>query len=67
MDKQLRDGNGKLVGFVRSYSDRDELRNVNGTLKGFYYHKLKKKSEWFGLGSLKPNLKNQTLLSNIWF
>lgn len=40
MDKQLRDGNGKLVGFVRSYGDRDELRNVNGTLKGFYYHKL---------------------------
>ena len=34
MDKQLRDGNGKLVGFVRSYGDRDELRNVNGTLKG---------------------------------
>ena len=40
MDKQLRDRSGKLVGFMRSYGDRDEIRNVNGTLKGFYYHKL---------------------------
>jgi hypothetical protein len=40
MDKQLRDKNAKLVGFIRSYSDRDEIRSVNGTLKGFYYYKL---------------------------
>ena len=40
MDKQLRDNNGKLIGFIRSYGDRDEIRSVNGTLKGFYYYKL---------------------------
>ena len=40
MDKQLRDKNAKLVGFIRSYEDRDEIRSVNGTLKGFYYYKL---------------------------
>lgn len=40
MDKQLRDRNGKLVGFIRSYGDRDEIRSVNGTLRGFYYYKL---------------------------
>jgi hypothetical protein len=40
MDKQLRNSNGKLIGFIRSYDDREEIRNVNGTLKGFYYYKL---------------------------
>jgi hypothetical protein len=40
MDKKLRDKNGKLVGFIRSYDDREEIRSVNGTLKGFYYYKL---------------------------
>jgi hypothetical protein len=40
MDKQLRDKNGKLVGFIKSYGDREEIRSVNGTLKGFYYYKL---------------------------
>ena len=40
MDKQLRNNNGKLIGFIRSYGDRDEIRSVNGTLKGFYYYKL---------------------------
>ena len=40
MNKQLRDKNGKLVGFIRSYDDREEIRSVNGTLKGFYYYKL---------------------------
>ncbi len=40
MDKQLRNSNGKLIGFIRSYDDREEIRSVNGTLKGFYYYKL---------------------------
>jgi hypothetical protein len=40
MNKQLRNSNGKLIGFIRSYDDREEIRSVNGTLKGFYYYKL---------------------------
>jgi hypothetical protein len=60
MDKQLRDGNGKLVGFIRSYGDRDEIRSVNGTLKGFYYHKLNQtrnvNGALVGFGNLLTNL-----------
>ena len=60
MDKQLRDGNGKLVGFIRSYGDRDEIRNVNGTLKGFCYQKLNQtrnvNGTLVGFGNLLTNL-----------
>ena len=60
MDKQLRDGNGKLVGFIRSYGDRDEIRSVNGILKGFYYHKLNQtrnvNGALVGFGNLLTNL-----------
>ena len=60
MDKQLRDKNAKLVGFIRSYDDRDEIRSVNGTLKGFYYHKLNQtrnvNGALVGFGNLLTNL-----------
>ena len=60
MDKQLRDKNAKLVGFIRSYGDRDEIRSVNGTLKGFYYYKLNQtrnvNGDLVGFGNLLTTL-----------
>jgi hypothetical protein len=59
-------GNNKL-----GFSKRDrEVREMEDDLCKIFEledKEDKKKSEWFGLGSLKPNLRNQTLLSNIWF
>ena len=37
MFKALRDQNGRLLGLVREYGGRTELRDAGGRLVGYYY------------------------------
>ena len=39
MFKPLRNQNGRLLGLVRDYNGRTELRDAGGRLLGYYYQK----------------------------
>jgi len=60
MFKPLRNQNGKLLGLVRDYDGRTELRDAGGRLLGYYYQKANqtrdKNGHLVGYGNLLTKL-----------
>ena len=60
MFKPLRNQNGKLLGLVRDYDGRTELRDAGGRLLGYYYQKTNqtrdKNGHLVGYGNLLTKL-----------
>jgi len=60
MYKPLRNQNGRLLGLVRDYNGRTELRDAGGRLLGYYYQKQNqtrdKNGHLVGYGNLLTKL-----------
>ena len=60
MYKPLRNQNGRLLGLVRDYNGRTELRDAGGRLLGYYYQKANqtrdKNGHLVGYGNLLTKL-----------
>ncbi len=60
MFKPLRNQNGRLLGLVRDYNGRTELRDAGGRLLGYYYQKANqtrdKNGHLVGYGNLLTKL-----------
>ena len=60
MFKPLRNQNGRLLGLVRDYDGRTELRDAGGRLLGYYYQKANqtrdKNGHLVGYGNLLTKL-----------
>ena len=60
MYKPLRNQNGRLLGLVRDYDGRTELRDAGGRLLGYYYQKANqtrdKNGHLVGYGNLLTKL-----------
>ena len=60
MFKPLRNQNGKLLGLVRDYDGRTELRDAGGRLLGYYYQEANqtrdKNGHLVGYGNLLTKL-----------
>ncbi len=60
MYKPLRNQNGRLLGLVRDYDGRTELRDAGGRLLGYYYQKQNqtrdKNGHLVGYGNLLTKL-----------
>ena len=60
MDNRLLDKQGRLVAYIKTGSDKDEIRTANGALKCFYFKKFNQtrdiKGNLIGYGNLLATL-----------
>jgi hypothetical protein len=60
MDNRLLDKQGRLVAYIKTGSDKDEIRTSNGALKGYYFKKFNQtrdiKGNLIGYGNLLTTL-----------
>jgi tRNA A37 methylthiotransferase MiaB len=57
---QLKDRNGKLLGILRRFDNKEEIRDMSGKLRGVYFYKnnqtYSSNGSLFGIGNLLSSL-----------